>query len=214
MIYRTHVLVCEGTACVASGAVKVREALIEEIAKRGLDVEVKVVKRGCGGTCDLGPVVVIYPDMLLYARVQPEDVPLIVEEHLLKGRPVERLLLHEVTGQVVRSMMEYSFFAKQHKIVLENAGKIDPESIDEYIAENGYEALAKVLMEMTPEQVIEEVTKSGLRGRGGAGFPTGLKWGFARKAPGNEKYVVCNADEGDPGAFMDRSVMEGDPHRV
>ncbi len=214
MIYRTHVLICEGTACVASGSPKVRAAFEEEIKRRGLEAEVKVVKRGCGGTCDLGPVVVIYPDMLLYARVQPEDVPFLVEEHLLKGRPVERMLLHEVTGQVVRSMMEYSFFAKQHKIVLENAGKIDPESIDEYIAENGYEALAKVLMEMTPEQVIEEVTKSGLRGRGGAGFPTGLKWGFTRKAPGNEKYIICNADEGDPGAFMDRSVMEGDPHRV
>jgi NADH-quinone oxidoreductase subunit F len=214
MVYRTHVLICEGTACVASGAYKVRAAFEEEIKRRGLEAEVKVVKRGCGGTCDLGPVVVIYPDMLLYARVQPEDVPFLVEEHLLKGRPVERMLLHEVTGQVVRSMMEYSFFAKQHKIVLENAGNIDPESIDEYIAENGYEALAKVLMEMTPEQVIEEVKKSGLRGRGGAGFPTGLKWGFARKAPGTEKYVICNADEGDPGAFMDRSVMEGDPHRV
>ncbi len=214
MIYRTHVLVCAGTGCVASGSYKVMDAFIREIKRQGLDAEVKVVKRGCGGTCALGPVVGIYPDMILYVRVQPEDVPLIVEEHLLKGRPVERLILHEVTGQVVRSMMEYSFFAKQHKIVLENAGKIDPENIDEYIAERGYEALAKVLTEMTPEQVIEEVKKSGLRGRGGAGFPTGLKWEFTRKAPGDEKYLVCNCDEGDPGAFMDRSVMEGDPHRV
>ncbi|HDD52457.1 MAG TPA: NADH-quinone oxidoreductase subunit NuoF, partial [Thermosulfidibacter takaii] len=214
MIYRAHVLICAGTGCVASGAYKVMDVFIEEIRRQGLDAEVKVVKRGCGGTCDLGPVVVIYPDMILYARVQPEDVPLIVEEHLLKGRPVERLVLHEVTGQVVRSMMEYSFFAKQHKIVLENAGKIDPESIDEYIAEEGYEALAKALMEMTPDQVIEEVKKSGLRGRGGAGFPTGLKWEFTKKAPGDEKYIVCNCDEGDPGAFMDRSIMEGDPHRV
>jgi len=214
MIYRTHVLICAGTGCVASGAYKVMDAFIEEIKRFGLDAEVKVVKRGCGGTCDLGPVVVIYPDVILYSRVQPEDVPLIVEEHLLKGRPVERLILHEVTGEIVRNMMDFSFFTKQHKIVLENAGKIDPENIDEYIAERGYEALAKVLTEMTPEQVIEEVKKSGLRGRGGAGFPTGLKWEFTRKAPGNEKYIICNCDEGDPGAFMDRSVMEGDPHRV
>ncbi|RLD94061.1 MAG: NADH-quinone oxidoreductase subunit F, partial [Aquificota bacterium] len=214
MIYRTHVLVCMGTACVASGAPKVMNAFEEEIKKKGLDAEVLILKRGCGGTCDLGPVVVIYPDMILYERVQLEDVPEIVEEHLLKGRPVQRLMLKEVTGQIVRSMMEYSFFAKQHKIALENAGKIDPENIDEYIAEEGYEALARVLTQMTPEEVIEEMKKSGLRGRGGAGFPTGLKWEFTRKAPGTEKYVVCNADEGDPGAFMDRSIMEGDPHRV
>jgi NADH-quinone oxidoreductase subunit F len=214
MIYRAYVVVCEGTACVASGSIKVRNAFLDEIEKRGLSEEVKVMKSGCGGTCELGPVVVIYPDMVLYPKVRPEDVPLIVEEHLLKGRPVESLILHEITGKVVTNMMAYSFFAKQHKIVLENSGRISPESIDEYIAQNGYEALARVLTEMTPEEVIEEIKRSGLRGRGGAGFPTGMKWEFTRKAPGDEKYVICNADEGDPGAFMDESVMEGDPHRV
>ncbi len=214
MAYRVHLMVCQGTACVASGAAKVMEAFVQEIEKRGLNAEVNAMKSGCVGICELGPVVTVYPDMILYGKVKPEDVPEIVEEHLLKGRPVSRLIPREVTGEMVKNLSAFSFFTKQYKIALENSGKINPESIDEYIARDGYMALAKVLLEMTPEQVIEEIKKSGLRGRGGAGFPTGLKWEFARKSPGEEKHVVCNADEGDPGAFMDEGVLEGDPHRV
>jgi len=212
--YRSHVLVCSGTGCQASGSQPLREALEREIARVGLDKEVKLIQTGCFGFCRFGPNMMIYPEGVFYCGVQEEDVPELVEEHLVKGRVLKRLLYREPETKV--SVVDFSdipFFKKQTRIVLENCGIINPESIKEYIARDGYFALAKVLR-MTPAQVIDLVKKSGLRGRGGAGFPTGLKWEFAAKANGNPKYVVCNADEGDPGAFMDRSTIEGDPHRV
>lgn len=185
------------------------------MSKKGLDREVMLVETGCHGMCEMGPVVVVYPEGAFYCRVMPEDVPEIVEEHLYKGRIVQRLLY--TVPQDMEKVPYYKdipFYSKQHRIVLSNCGYIDPEKIEEYIARDGYIALGKALLEMTPEEVLDQVKKSGLRGRGGAGFPTGLKWEFARKAPGNKKYVICNADEGDPGAFMDRSTLEGDPHSV
>ncbi|WP_213698917.1 NADH-quinone oxidoreductase subunit NuoF [Acetomicrobium sp.] len=214
-IYRAHVLVCRGTGCTASGAPSVMKAFKDELVKKGLDREVMLVETGCHGMCEMGPVVVVYPEGAFYCRVMPEDVPEIVEEHLYKGRIVQRLLY--TVPQDMEKVPYYKdipFYSKQHRIVLSNCGYIDPEKIEEYIARDGYIALGKALLEMTPEKVLDEVKKSGLRGRGGAGFPTGLKWEFARKAPGNKKYVICNADEGDPGAFMDRSTLEGDPHSV
>ncbi|HHY46755.1 MAG TPA: NADH-quinone oxidoreductase subunit NuoF [Firmicutes bacterium] len=214
VLYRAHVLVCGGAGCVSSGCRAVQEALKSELAKQGLDKEIKVVETGCMGSCDLGPVMVVYPEGVFYRKVRPEDARDIVQEHLLKGRPVERLLYHTSQREIIQQMEDIDFFAKQRKVVLRNCGIIDPEDITEYIARDGYEALARVLTEMTPEEVIDVVKKSGLRGRGGAGFPTGLKWEFCAKATGRPKYVVCNADEGDPGAFMDRSVLEGDPHSV
>jgi len=212
---RCHVLVCTGGGCVASGSLEVSAALQEAIEKKGLAAECKVVETGCLGPCAAGPVAVVHPDGVFYEKLKPEDAPEIVEEHLLKGRVVERLV-HKVpaTGEIVPSMREISFFRGQEKIVLRNCGVIDPTKIEEYIARDGYQALAKVLTEMKPEEVIDLVKRSGLRGRGGAGFPTGMKWEFCRKAAGDTKYVLCNADEGDPGAFMDRSVLEGDPHSV
>jgi NADH-quinone oxidoreductase subunit F len=190
-------------------------ALAAELSRLGLGQEVKIVETGCMGICDLGPIAVVYPDGVFYQRLTTEDMRLVAEEHLLKGRIVERLLYTKPeTGEQVTGVGEIPFFAEQRKVVLENCGLIDPAAIEEYIARDGYAALAKVLTEMTPEQVIEEVKTSGLRGRGGAGFPTGVKWQFVHDAKGDVKYVVCNADEGDPGAFMDRSVLEGDPHRV
>lgn len=214
-IYRAHVLVCRGTGCTASGAPSVMKAFKDELVKKGLDREVMLVETGCHGMCEMGPVVVVYPEGAFYCRVMPEDVPEIVEEHLYKGRIVQRLLY--TVPQDMEKVPYYKdipFYSKQHRIVLSNCGYIDPEKIEEYIARDGYIALGKALLEMTPEEVLDQVKKSGLRGRGGAGFPTGLKWEFARKAPGNKKYVICNADEGDPGAFMDRSTLEGDPHSV
>jgi len=214
-IYRAHVLVCKGTGCVASGSEPIFEAFQKEIEKRGLSKEVKVVQTGCLGLCELGPNVLVYPEGSYYCRVKAEDVPEIVEEHLLKGRIVERLLYSEkTTKERQRSLMDIDFYKKQKRIALRNCGVINPEVIEEYIANDGYRALAKVLTEMTPQQVIDEIKKSGLRGRGGGGFPTGNKWQFAANAQGDIKYVVCNADEGDPGAFMDRSILEGDPHSV
>ncbi len=183
--------------------------------RQGLGDEIKVVETGCVGSCDLGPVIIAYPEGVFYQRLKAEDVPEIVEEHLLKGRSSSGCsTAGTATGELLPTLDQIDFFAKQQKIVLRNCGVIDPADIEEYIARDGYQALAKVLTEMTPEQVIEEVKASGLRGRGGAGFPTGMKWEFVRKAQGDPKYVVCNADEGDPGAFMDRSVLEGDPHSV
>lgn len=212
---RADVLVCGGTACTASGSKKVLERLREEVAKKGLADEINVVQTGCHGFCENGPLVIVYPEGTFYVRVKPEDVPEIVEEHLYKGRIVERLLYHEpTTGKKIPTYHEIDFYKKQKRVVLAKCGAIDPEKIEEYIAMGGYEALAKVLTTMTPEQVIEEVKKSGLRGRGGAGFPTGMKWQFAHASKGDKKYIICNADEGDPGAFMDRSVLEGDPHAV
>ena len=212
---RTHVLVCTGAGCVASGALEVGAALQQAIDSRDLSGECRIVETGCLGPCAAGPVAVIYPDGVFYQKLTPDDAAEIVEEHLLKGRVVERLVYKEpVKGEAITELLEIDFFRRQEKIVLRNCGVIDPQRIEEYIARDGYEALAKVLTEMTPDEVIDVVKRSGLRGRGGAGFPTGLKWEFCRKAEGDTKYVLCNADEGDPGAFMDRSVLEGDPHSV
>jgi len=214
-LVRAHVLICGGTGCTSSGSRAVREALEAELEKQGLAKEIKTVVTGCHGFCEQGPLVIVYPEGTFYCRVQVEDVPELVEEHLLKGRIVERLLFKEpLTQEKIPHYKEIDFYKKQQRLVLRNCGYINPERIEEYIARDGYVALAKVLSEMTPEEVIEEIKASGLRGRGGAGFPTGLKWSFAAKAPGDKKYVICNADEGDPGAFMDRSILEGDPHSV
>jgi len=213
--FRSHVLVCAGAGCVTSGSQAVADALEAAIGECGLSEEVKVVRTGCMGSCDLGPVAVVYPEGVFYQKLTPEDGQLVVAEHLLKGRPVERLMYHPAEGGAPALTMEQiPFFALQRKVVLRNCGEIDPGNIEEYIARDGYEALAQALGDMTPQQVIEKVKASGLRGRGGAGFPTGLKWELTAKAQGSPKYVVCNADEGDPGAFMDRSVLEGDPHSV
>lgn len=212
---RSHVLICSGTGCVSSGSKKVQAALREQLAKKGLDKEVKVVETGCHGFCEMGPLVIVYPEGVFYVRVKEEDVTDIVENHLYKGRIVERLLYKEpISLERVPKYSEIPFYKKQMRMVLANCGHIDPEAIEEYVALGGYQGLGKVLSEMNPQDVVEEVKRAGLRGRGGGGFPTGLKWGFTRNAPGDKKYVVCNADEGDPGAFMDRSVLEGDPHRV
>ena len=213
--YRAHVMVCRGTGCTAGGSESILEALKEEVKKRHLEEEVKVGFTGCHGFCEMGPNVVIYPDDILYTHVTLDDVEEIVEETLVKGRPVERLLYKDPrTAEAIPHYHEIPFYAHQTRVVLHNCGFIDPENIEEYIARDGYAALAKVLTEMTPEEVIEEVKRSGLRGRGGAGFPTGLKWEFTRKARGEPKYLIANSDEGDPGAFMDRSLDEGDPHSI
>ncbi|MBQ1821480.1 MAG: NADH-quinone oxidoreductase subunit NuoF [Clostridia bacterium] len=214
---RTHVLICGGTGCTSSGSVKIADSLEEQIALNGLADEVKVVRTGCFGLCALGPVMIVYPEGTFYSRVKLEDVPEIVSEHLLKGRVVDRLVYRETEGNEkveVPSLQETGFYKTQMRVALRNCGVINPEQIDEYIAMDGYSALGKVLTEMTPEQVIQVMKDSGLKGRGGAGFPTGMKWEFAAKNKVPQKYVVCNADEGDPGAFMDRSVLEGDPHAV
>jgi len=211
---RTHILLCTGGGCIASGALEVGAALREQIERHGLEGEIKVIESGCLGPCAVGPVAAVYPDGVFYQNIRPDDAPEIVEEHLLKGRVVERLVHKTPAGEVRPGLHEIGFFQKQVKIVLRNCGVIDPLKIEEYIAREGYQALGKALTEMTPEQVIAEVKKSGLRGRGGAGFLTGLKWEFTRRSPGDQKYIICNGDEGDPGAFMDRSVLEGDPHSV
>ena len=215
---RTHVLICGGTGCTSSNSLKIQEAMNTELAARGLENEVKVVLTGCFGLCALGPVMIVYPEGTFYSCVKPEDVPEIVEEHFLKGRPVERLVYHEAKSEDIHhatSLSETAFYKKQKRVALRNCGVIDPENIDEYIAMDGYQALGKVLTEMTPDEVIQTILDSGLRGRGGGGFPTGLKWKFASGNRGQvKKYVACNADEGDPGAFMDRSILEGDPHAV
>ena len=216
-LYRSHVLVCGGTGCSSSGSAKLIERFEEQLKEKGLDKEVKVVRTGCFGLCEAGPVVIVYPEGTFYSRVKEEDVDEIVSEHLLKGRKVQHLVYvdhktHE--SSVQKSLNEIGFYKQQQRVALRNCGVIDPENIDEYIAFDGYQALAKALTEMTPEQVIQEVLDSGLRGRGGAGFPTGKKWQFARASQAEQKYFVCNADEGDPGAFMDRSLLEGDPHAI
>jgi NADP-reducing hydrogenase subunit HndC len=214
-MYRSHVLVCGGTGCTSSGSTKIIESLQAEITKNGLKEEVAVVQTGCHGLCALGPIVIIYPEAAFYAMVKVEDIPEIVSEHLLKGRIVSRLLYKEmVTEEGIKSLNDTDFYKKQHRIALRNCGVINPENIDEYIGTNGYEALGKVLTEYSPDQVIQTILDSGLRGRGGGGFPTGLKWKLAKGNDADQKYVCCNADEGDPGAFMDRSVLEGDPHVV
>ncbi|MEZ4357437.1 MAG: NADH-quinone oxidoreductase subunit NuoF [Eubacteriales bacterium] len=213
-IYRSHVLICGDTGCTSSGSRGVIEAFQNEVKKQGLENEVKVVVTGCFGLCQAGPIVIIKPEGSFYSQVKPEDVKTLVEEHLIKGRVVDKLLYKEPDNTIKHNTDEIKFYEKQSRSVLKNCGVIDPESIDEYIARDGYKALGKVLTEMTPDSVIKEMLDSGLRGRGGAGFPTGRKWMFAKGYEADQKYVVCNADEGDPGAFMDRSVLEGDPHVV
>ena len=215
-MYRSHVLVCGGTGCTSSGSEKIINALNAELAKNDLTDEVAVVKTGCHGLCALGPIMIVYPEASFYSMVKVEDIPEIVSEHLLKGRVVSRLLYKEmVTDEGLRSLNDTDFYKKQTRIALRNCGVINPENIEEYIGTHGYEALGKALTEMTPDEVIQTILDSGLRGRGGAGFPTGLKWKFASGNRGEvQKFVCCNADEGDPGAFMDRSVLEGDPHVV
>ena len=214
-MYRSHVLVCGGTGCTSSGSQQIMETLKEEIKKAGLEKEVSVVQTGCHGLCALGPIMIVYPDASFYSMVKVEDIPEIVQEHLLKGRVVTRLLYQEtVTPAGVKALIDTDFYKKQHRIALRNCGIINPEVIEEYIGTGGYQALGKVLTEMTPDDVIQCLIDSGLRGRGGGGFPTGLKWKLAKQNEADQKYVCCNADEGDPGAFMDRSVLEGDPHAV
>ncbi len=213
--HRTHVLVCAGTGCVSCGAFGIKEALEKEVRKRKLEDEVLVVATGCNGFCEKGPIVMVHPDGIFYQQITPADVPVLVEEHFLKGRPVKRLMYvpPEETDPVPK-MKDIEFFKHQRLIVLRNRGRIDPEKVEEYIAFDGYEAMGKALTDMTPEEIIAEIERSGLRGRGGAGFPTGKKWAAARRAKGTPKYLICNGDEGDPGAFMDRSVLEADPHAI
>ena len=215
-MYRSHVLVCGGTGCTSSGSPQIMDALKNELKRQGLEEEVAVVETGCHGLCALGPIMIVYPDATFYSMVQPGDIPEIVSEHLLKGRVVTRLLYQETVSPTggIKALSDTNFYKKQHRIALRNCGAIDPENIEEYIGTGGYQALGKVLTEMTPEDVIQTLLDAGLRGRGGAGFPTGLKWKLCRQNDADQKYVCCNADEGDPGAFMDRSVLEGDPHAV
>ncbi len=217
-MFRSHVLMCAGTGCTSSGSAQVAQALEQALEEKGLEKEIKVVKTGCFGLCALGPIMIVYPEGTFYSRVTPEFIPEIVEEHLIKGRPVEKYIYNDSdtvpeNGKTAK-LSDIKFYKKQKRVALRNCGLIDPENINEYIARDGYMALGKVLTEMTPDQVIQTMLDSGLRGRGGGGFPTGMKWKFAKNSVSDKKYVVCNADEGDPGAFMDRSVLEGDPHAV
>ncbi|MBR5437670.1 MAG: NAD(P)H-dependent oxidoreductase subunit E, partial [Clostridia bacterium] len=214
-MYRSHVLVCGGTGCTSSNSQKIIDTMNAELKAKGLENEVQVIRTGCFGLCALGPIMIVYPEGCFYSEVKVEDVPEIVEEHLLKGRMVTRLLYKEtVTPEKIKGLNDTNFYKKQMRVALGNCGVINPEDINEYIAYDGYQALGKCLTELTPEQVIQIVKDSGLRGRGGGGFPTGLKWSFTAANKADQKYVVCNADEGDPGAFMDRSVLEGDPHCI
>jgi NADH:ubiquinone oxidoreductase subunit F (NADH-binding)/(2Fe-2S) ferredoxin len=212
---RANLMLCAGTGCVASGTAKVKDALREELKKRGLEEEIKLVLTGCNGYCAEGPVMAVYPDEIFYQKVTAEEVPALVEEHFLKGRPYQKLMFKEPEKKTaIPRMKDIPFFKHQVLRVLRNKGLIDPEKIEEYISRDGYQAMAKALTEMKPEDIVKVVKDSGLRGRGGAGFPTGLKWDFASKVKSDIKYMLCNGDEGDPGAFMDRSVMEADPHSV
>ena len=216
---RSHVLICGGTGCTSSGSVTIQECLQKELDAKGLSEEIKIVQTGCFGLCALGPIMIVYPEGTFYSMVTVDDIPEIVEEHLLKGRIVERLVYNdtgaeEKTEEIHTSLNDTAFYKKQKRVALRNCGVINPEKIEEYIAMDGYFALGKVLTEMTPDDVIQCILDSGLRGRGGGGFPTGRKWMFAKGSVSDKKYVVCNADEGDPGAFMDRSVLEGDPHAL
>ena len=218
-LFRSHILICGGTGCTSSGSAQLLKRFEELLEQNGLTKEIKLVHTGCFGLCEAGPVVIVYPEGAFYSRVKVEDVDEIVSEHLIKGRIVQRLLYHGSVAEdnTVKALDDVDFYRKQKRVALRNCGVIDPENIDEYIAFDGYKALQKVLTEMTPEEVIDTISKSGLRGRGGGGFPTGRKWAFAAaqpRGPEYKKYVCCNADEGDPGAFMDRSVLEGDPHAV
>ncbi|MBR2056947.1 MAG: NAD(P)H-dependent oxidoreductase subunit E, partial [Clostridia bacterium] len=213
-MYRSHVLVCGGTGCTSNHSGDILNEFQRLLAEHNLENDVNIVRTGCFGLCAVGPVVIIYPEGAFYASVTVDDVKELVEEHLIKGRIVNRLLHKEDSNDSVKALSDTNFYKKQTRVALRNCGVINPEVIDEYIAYDGYQALIKVLTEMTPQQVIDTIKASGLRGRGGAGFPTGLKWQFAAASPGPVKYVCCNADEGDPGAFMDRSILEGDPHAL
>lgn len=213
--YRLHLMLCAGTACVSTKSFKIKEALEKELKKQDLDKEVSVVMTGCNGFCAVGPIMTVMPEGIFYHSLTEQVIPHLVEEHFLKGRPVQKLMFTPSDEKaVVPRIMDIGFFANQTLVALRNRGLIDPEQIDEYIARDGYRALAKALTKMSPEDIISEMKISGLRGRGGAGFPTGLKWEFCRKSPGRIKYIICNADEGDPGAYMDRSIVEADPHAV
>ncbi len=213
--YRTHCLVCAGTGCVSNHAFEIKQALETEIARQGLEKEVAVITTGCNGFCERGPVMVVQPDNIFYQELKAKDIPYLVEEHFVKGRPVQKLMYSPPAEEMpIPKMSDIDFFKHQLLVVLRNRGRIDPEIIEEYIAYDGYQAMAKALTEMTPEQIIDEMKISNLRGRGGAGFPTGMKWEFCKKAQGEPRYLICNADEGDPGAFMDRSILEADPHAV
>ena len=214
MLYkRIDVLLCCGSGCVSAGAHKIKQKLISEIAIQDISEEINIIETGCMGPCDAGPVMLVYPEGVFYQKLTVEDIPELVEEHFKKGRPVKRLMLQD-KGNIYETKKELPFYQKQVKVALENCGYIDPNSIDEYIAVNGYEAIGKILTEMTPEDTIQLIKESGLRGRGGGGFPTWLKWKLTAEVEDSPKYVICNGDEGDPGAFMDRSLMEGDPHRI
>ncbi|MBN2206418.1 MAG: NADH-quinone oxidoreductase subunit NuoF [Candidatus Aminicenantes bacterium] len=213
--HRTHLLVCAGTGCVSCGSFKIKEALEQEVLKRNLQDEVLVIATGCNGFCERGPILLVQPDGVFYQKLTVEDIPRLVEEHLLKGRPVKKLMyVPPAKKEPIPKMKDIEFFKHQRLIVLRNRGRIDPEKIEEYIGFDGYEAMAKALTKMTPEEIVAEITASGLRGRGGAGFPTGKKWEACRREKATPKYLICNGDEGDPGAFMDRSVLEADPHAV
>ena len=212
---KMSVLVCGGTGCTSSGSAKIIEKLNEEIEKNGISDKVDVIKTGCFGLCALGPIMIVYPEGAFYSMVKEEEIPEIVREHLVNGHVDTKYLYKEtVTDEGIKSLNETNFYNKQHRVALRNCGVINPENIDEYIGTDGYQALAKVITEMKAEDVIQTILDSGLRGRGGGGFPTGLKWKLAKQNDADQKYVCCNADEGDPGAFMDRSVLEGDPHAV
>lgn len=213
--YRSQILICGGTGCQSSGSIELVNTLKKEFKKHGIENEIEIVVTGCFGLCELGPVVIVYPEGVFYSRVEVKDIPELVEEQFVKGRILKRLVYHESMDEdKVRSLTDVEFFKKQRRVALRNCGVINPECIDEYLAFDGYKALEKILFEMTPDDVIQIMKEAGLRGRGGAGFPVFMKWQFAKNAIGDEKYVVCNADEGDPGAFMDRSILEGDPHSV
>ena len=218
MAYRSHILLCSGTGCVSCGAFTLKEALQGELRKKGLENEIQVVTTGCQGFCAEGPIMIVQPDGVFYCQVKPSDVQLIVEEHMLKGRPVKKLLYSGPEKKVaIPAIKDIPFFAKQKLVVLRNRGLVDPDKIEDYIAVDGYTALAKALTQMKPEEVVAEIKRSGLRGRGGGGFPAGIKWETCRKAGLHrnvEPVVICNADEGDPGAYMDRSIIESDPHAV
>ena len=212
---KTYLLICGGTGCHATGSLKVKDALLKEIEAKALNEKVDVVETGCNGFCAMGPIMVVHPGNTFYQKISPDDIPDIVEKHLVNGQVVEKLLYKDpVTKKPIQDQTDIPFFANQMPRALRNKGLINPEAIEDYIARDGYLGAAKALSEMTPEQIVSEMKISGLRGRGGAGFPTGVKWDFASKSPGDIKYVLCNADEGDPGAFMDRSILEADPHAV
>ena len=212
--YRSHVLICGGTPCVLGGCRAVKEAFLAESNVSGWRKRSRVVETGCLGPCDQGPILIVYPEGTTYAKVRMEDVPVIVEEHLLKGRMVERLVYREGAGERVVTYAQSDYYGPQKRVVLRNCGVINPESIEEYIAHDGYAALGKAVTGMTPARVVEEIKASGLRGRGGAAFPTGLKWSFTAKVEADQKYIICNADEGEPGTFKDRLILEGDPHGI